>query len=210
MTMARELVKEMTPAKSFMNMAIIATAIFALTACGGEESEPAAADQAETLDTASPAPAASFKPSKGEYAGTTVANPASPFRISYRIVGTPIVGSPVTVDLRVASLLGSRPVQLEFRINDASSMMMAESQPASVRLEPAANETAFRQQVTVIPQREGRLYLNVSASFETEDGTMSTVTAIPIQVGSGTRKLQEHGEVQLDENGEAVRVLSND
>ncbi|MCH8249165.1 MAG: hypothetical protein IH913_06125 [Proteobacteria bacterium] len=209
--MARELVKEMTPAKSFMNMAIIATAIFALTACGGEESEPAAADQeVETLDTASPAPAVSFKPSKDEYDGTKVVNPASPFRIRYRIIGTPIVGSPVTVDLRVASLLGSRPVQLEFRINDASSMMMAESQPASVRLEPAANETAFRQQVTVIPQREGRLYLNVSASFETEDGTMSTVTAIPIQVGSGTRKLQEHGEVQLDENGEAVRVLSND
>ena len=209
--MAKELVKEMTPAKTFMNMAIIATWMFALTACGGEESEPAAGvDEVETLDTATPAPAVSFKPSRDEYDGTKVVNPASPFRISYRIVGTPIVGSPVTVDLRVASLLGSRPVQLEFRINDASSMMLAESQPASVRLEPAANETAFRQQVTVIPQRDGRLYLNVSASYETEDGTASTVTAIPIQVGSGTRELQEHGEVQLDENGEAVRVLTND
>lgn len=208
--MAKELVKKMIPAKTFMNLAIAVAVMFALTACGGEDSEPTAADeQAETLDIATPAPEVSFKPSNDKYDGT-VGKPGSPFRISYRIVGTPIVGSPVTVDLRVASLLGSRPVQLEFRINDASSMMLAESQPASVRLEPAANETAFRQQVTVIPQRDGRLYLNVSASYETEDGTASTVTAIPIQVGTGTRELQEHGEVQVDENGEAVRVLSND
>ena len=65
-------------------------------------------------------------------------------------------------------------------------------------------------QVVVIPQREGRFYLNVSASFETEDGTLSTITAIPIQVGTGTRELQQNGEVELDESGETVRVLSND
>jgi hypothetical protein len=34
--------------------------------------------------------------------------------------------------------------------------------------------------------------------------------AIPIQVGAGGRQLEEHGEVQLDEDGEAVRVLSGD
>jgi hypothetical protein len=89
-------------------------------------------------------------------------------------------------------------------------MLFAESQPARVRIEAAANETDFSQRVTVIPQREGRFYLNVSASFETEGGTVSTVTAIPIQVGTGSRELQDHGEVQLDEDGEAIRVLSND
>ena len=186
------------------NVAIVTIAMFGLAACLSEKTEEVAVDEVDIAVTATDV---GFKSEDDELGGAVV-TPAAPFRISYRIVGTPIVGSPVTVDLRVASLLGSRPVQLEFRINDASSMMMAESQPASVRLEPTANETAFRQQVTVIPQREGRLYLNVSASYETEDGTVSTVTAIPIQVGSGTRELQEHGEVQLDENGEAVRVLS--
>jgi len=89
-------------------------------------------------------------------------------------------------------------------------MLLGESQPATVRMEFAANETAFTQQVTIVPQREGRFYLNVSASFETADGTMSTVTAIPIQVGTGSRELEPHGEVQLDEDGNAVRVLTND
>jgi len=57
-------------------------------------------------------------------------------------------------------------------------------------MESAANEDWFKQQVTVIPQREGRFYLNVSASMEIPDGTLSTVMAIPIQVGNAPRVLQ--------------------
>ena len=91
----------------------------------------------------------------------------------------------------------------------ASSPCVVESRPV-LNLEPAANETSVTQQVIVIPLREGRLYLNVSASFETDDGTISTVAAIPVQVGTGTRVLQEHGELEVDEDGEAVRVLSSD
>ena len=37
---------------------------------------------------------------------------------------------------------------------------------------------------------------------------MSSMMAIPIQVGSGGRKLEENGELQLDEDGEAIRVLT--
>lgn len=186
-------------------MAIVVVTTFGLVACGSEKAEQTVA--VETVDLAKSAPELTFKPSNDDYDGT-VSKPGSPYAISYRIVGTPLVGSPVIVDLRVTSALGPRPVNLNYRINDASSMLLAESQPASVRMEPAAHDESFHQQVTVIPQREGRLYLNVSASFDTKDGTVSTVMAIPIQVGTGTRELQENGEVQLDENGEAVRVLS--
>ena len=185
---------------------ISAATILFLTACGAGKVEDVADTQ--EADLAKTAPQVSFKPSS-EYDGTA-SKPGAPYSISYRIIGTPIVGSPVTVDLRVKSTLGPRPLTLDYRINDKSSMMLSESQPESVHMEPAANEESFAQQVTVIPQRDGRLYLNVSASFETEDGTMSTVAAIPIQVGTGTRELQENGELGVDENGEAVRILSND
>ena len=187
-------------------LAISAIAIIGVAACGGEQAEePAVAAEVELENTA---PQVTFKPG-AEYDGT-VAKPGSPYSMSYKIIGTPIVGSPLTINLRVASALRSRAVTISYRINDASAMMLAESQPASVHLEPAANEDSFTQQVTVIPQRDGRLYLNVSASFETENGTMSTVMAVPIQVGTGTRELQEHGVVELDEDGEAVRVLTSD
>jgi hypothetical protein len=202
--MADDKVIEMIRAKK---LTIFTVTLFALAACGSEQSEDRAVEDDSVVELA--APDTSHK-AKDPGLGGAVVTPGSPYRVNYRIIGTPVVGSPVTVELQVESALGSRPVNLEYRIRDASSMMLAESQPASVRMEPAANENVFRQRVTIIPQREGRFYLNVSASFETENGTMSTVTAIPVQVGAGTRELQENGEVQVDENGEAVRVLSGD
>jgi hypothetical protein len=197
--MAKEWMDNMTPLNSFRNLAIAAVASIGLFACGGEETAEVATSGAD----------ASAKPSVDTFVSTVV-KPGSPYSVSYRIIGTPIVGSPVTVELQVESNQGTQPLNLEYRINDATSMVLGESQPATVRMEFAANESAFTQQVTIIPQREGRFYLNVSASFETADGTMSTVTAIPIQVGAGTRELLPHGEVQLDEEGNAVRVLSSD
>ncbi len=194
---------DMTRAKI---LAVLTIATFGLTACGSDKAE----EQVETEEAVTRvAPDAGIKSVDPELGGAVV-TPGSPYRVSYRIIGTPVVGSPVTVDLRVESSRGPQPLNLEYRINDATSMLLAESQPASVRLESTGDDAAFTQQVTIIPQREGRFYLNVSAYFETVDGTMSTVTAIPIQVGVGTRELQPHGEVQTDENGEAVRVLSGD
>ncbi|HNP63114.1 MAG TPA: hypothetical protein PKH39_04215 [Woeseiaceae bacterium] len=187
-------------------IAVSATAL-ALISCSKNEVEPAA--DARSVELAKTAPDISFKPGGDDYTGTA-SKPGSPYSISYRIIGTPIVGSPVVVDLKVASSLGPRPVNLDYRINDASSMVLAESQPARVKTAFADNDKSLQQQVTVIPQREGRFYLNVSVSFEDETGTTSTVTAVPIQVGTGTRELQVHGRVETDENGESVRVLSDD
>jgi len=185
-------------------VALMFIAAIGLAACGNSD------DNDEVTRAEEPqkqvAAKAGYKP-ESRYDGT-IAKPGAPFSVSYKVIGTPIVGSPVTVNLHVTSTLGSRPIRVNYRINDASAMMFHEAQPSEIEMAPAANESFVTQQVTVVPQREGRLYLNVSASFDTEEGTMSTVAAIPIQVGSGGRDLQENGEVQLDEDGEAVRVLT--
>lgn len=188
-------------------LALTAIALFGSVSCSSDTKTEHQAADLKTVDLEKTAPVVDFKPGKESYDGT-VSKPGAPYSISYRIIGTPIVGSPTTVDLKVTSTLGPRPVTLSYRINDASSMMLGESQPDQIYMEPADNEKAMTEQVTLIPQRDGRLYLNVSASFETDTGTMSTVAAIPIQVGSGTRDLIEQGTVETDENGEAVRVLS--
>ncbi len=72
---------------------------------------------------------------------------------------------------------------------------------------PNIGEDFSAHQVVVIPLREGRLYLNVAAEFDTGNGSMSTVTAIPLQVGGGARELQENGIVTTDENGNPIRSL---
>lgn len=181
-----------------------AIAALGLAACGNSDVEEVAVEAETTL--AKDAPEVSTKPESG-FDGT-ISKPGAPFSVSYKVIGTPIVGSPVTIKLRVTSTLGSQPVKVSYRITDASAMMFHEAQPKEVEMAPAANEKFIAQQVTVIPQREGRLYINVGASVETDDGSMSTMMAIPIQVGSGGRELEENGEIQLDENGEAVRVLT--
>lgn len=185
------------------NLALTTAIALALAGCGGsKQADVVDADAAVEKDAATVA----AKPSSN-YDGT-IAKPNAPFSLSYKVIGTPIVGSPVTVNLRITSTLGPQPLKVSYRINDASAMMFHEAQPSEIELAPADNEDFVLQQVTVIPQREGRLYLNVGTSVETGEGSMSTMMAIPIQVGTGGRTLEENGEVQLDENGEAIRVLT--
>ena len=174
--------------------ALIAIALLAAGCGNGNVEEPAATT----------APEVGFKPD-GETART--AKPQGPVTIDYKIIGTPIVGQPLGIDLQVQSTLGSKPITLHYRVNDSTSIVFAEAQEARVSLAAGNDDGPRVQQVQVVPMREGRLFLNVSATVETKDGTMSTVTAIPIQVGAAPRQPEQNGEVLTDENGELVRSL---
>jgi hypothetical protein len=170
--------------------------VLALAACGGDEGT----DQATADPAGKPAPEAA-----------RTVKPMGPVQINYRIVGTPIVGQPVAIDLEVRSVQGPQEITLSYRINDATAMQFPEAQPAEVSLAARTDESPSLQQVRVIPLREGRLYLNVAADVETESGTLSTITAIPIQVGGpASRVPQQSGTVVTDENGEQVRVMQGE
>ena len=183
------------------NMTLFAMALL-VSACGNG-SVDRMADQ-EDADVATTPPAVTFT---AENEAAASGKPGGPIQISYRIIGKPIVGETLAIDLRITSTLEDQPFNVSYRINDVTAMRLPESQPARVAVVPNFGEDFSAQQVIVIPLREGRLYLNVAAEFDTGDGTMSTVTAIPIQVGSGTRVLQENGVVMTDENGELIRSL---
>ena len=183
------------------NMTLLAMALL-VTACGNGTVDQMTGQ--EGADVATTSPSVTFTP---ENDGAAMASPSGPIQISYRIIGKPIVGETLAIDLRITSTLEDQPFNVSYRINDVTAMRLPESQPARVAVVPNFGEDFSAQQVIVIPLREGRLYLNVAAEFDTGDGTMSTVTAIPIQVGSGTRVLQENGVVMTDENGELIRSL---
>src|SRR5690606_32530927 len=97
-------------------------------------------------------------------------------------------------------------VTLNYRINDARTMSFPQTQAQRVALAAPGDMEPRRQQVTVIPQREGRLYLNVSAEIETPDGMLMKSMAIPIQVGAAPPQLETNGEVQ-ERDGERVNSL---
>ena len=138
------------------------------------------------------------------------AKPQSPVAIDYRIIGTPIVGQPLAIDIEIRSLLGPQPISLQYRINDSTAMELAEAQPAQLSIAPMADSAPLVQQVRLVPLREGRLFLNVAASVEIEGGKVSTVAAIPVQVGAAPRQPAVNGTVTTDENDEAIHSLPAD
>ena len=171
----------------------------AMNACGSATEGDSAVDAPAVT-----APQVSFTP--GPDSGAT-AKPSGPVIISYRIIGSPIVGQPVAIELEFASTIGPQPMNISYRVNDATALQLPETQLASVSMAPFEDDERGSQQVTVIPLREGRLYLNVAASIDGENGSVSSVTAIPIQVGGALRETQVNGEPGLDENGEAIISL---
>ena len=173
----------------------------ALAACNSDKDDEAAGNTAAP-DTA---PEVSFEP--GEAADHAV-KPQGPVQIAYKIIGSPIIGQPVAIELEIISHVRSKDITLSYRINDSTALQMPEAQPPSVAIVARSDQQPVREQVRVIPLREGRLYLNVSAQVQTDNGSLSTVSAIPIQVGTeASGEPQQNGQVETDENGDPIRVL---
>jgi hypothetical protein len=161
-----------------------------------------------TSDTAA-APEAAAQAAAAD-AEASAGKPTAPIAIDYTVVGTPVVGQPVSINLEVSSMLPGRAVTLNYRINDARNLVFPQAQAQRVALGVLGDSDRAAQQVIVVPQREGRLYLNVSAEVETEQGTLLKSMAIPIQVGSAPRELQTNGEVSQDADGEAIVSMPAD
>lgn len=193
--------KALVTGMMYRNSITMLLACWLLVACGS--GDPDAAASAETVSP----PVAKAKVDE-EF--NVIGKPRGPVRVDYRIIGTPVVGQPVTIDLQVRSNVGDRPVDLTYLANDTTSMSFPESQSASVSLAFVDDERTASQQVTVIPSREGRLFLNVTASLPTETGSFQTVTAIPIQVGSAPRDLTPAVPSTTDSEGNLLREMPAD
>jgi len=114
---------------------------------------------------------------------TAASAPLAPITISYDVVGTAIVGQPVSVNLQFASTGEERLVRLQYRSGDVDSLSFPEAQPEDIELRAPGGGETISQQVTVIPQREGRVFLTVSTSIDTPQGSIIRSLSVPIQVG---------------------------
>jgi hypothetical protein len=107
--------------------------------------------------------------------------PTAPISLDYEIVNQPIVGAPVQINVNVAS--GEGPVKVRYSIDDESALYFQADQVEEEEISAAASRNAPRQ-IRVVPQREGRVYVNVSAELETPGGAMIRSMAIPLRVGA--------------------------
>jgi len=116
----------------------------------------------------------------------------------------------VAVKVFVDSTITDRPINLQYRVNDPSSMAFPASQARRKEIvaDSSGQQASEPQQITVVPQREGRLFLNVSAEIVMDDGDILLKNqAIPINVGPAPLELDENGELKETADGETVESL---
>ena len=176
---------------------MLAIAVLGLSACGDD-----AGTSADNV--------AAEKQADAEQGMFTPGSPGVTFNVTYDIVGTPIIGSPLSIDLQIDSPLGDEAIEIGYQVPDASALIMEDTQPRLLTRAPQAGERFIRERVTVVPQREGRLFMNVRATRAGGDGSNTTVISIPIHVGSVDSGIVEHGELETNEEGETTRVLTSE
>jgi hypothetical protein len=171
----------------------VLVASLGLVACdsGGESGQPAKAPETVT-GKPTPAVADAGRASPGK--------PTAPISISYEVVGNPIIGQPVLINVKVRSEEG--PVSVQYGITDLSALMFQPGQVEGYQIPDPTVDTA--QQLSVIPQREGRVYVNVSAEVQTPNGPMIRTMAIPIKVGAAPDEPTANGELKEGPDGETV------
>jgi hypothetical protein len=111
--------------------------------------------------------------------------------VAYRIEGTPAVGSPLTIRIQTASSFNA---QTTLRAGEGLLL----SDPDQVLQSPAGQRAEHT--VTVVPQAEGRFYLNVFSVANSRGGA----SAIAVQVGKGAVQLKSAGKVQVMPSGERI------
>ena len=180
---------------------ILLVVAHSLTACGGSGDDVGnlAEKPATTGSSARQKPGSSEMPNDIQSSPGKISAPIS---IDYSIMGNPVVGLPVGINIQISSPLSDRAITVHYRVNEFGSLTFPETQVESLSLLPLADATIRSQQVTVVPQREGRLYLVVSAEIDTDSGTMMKTMAIPIQVGRAPRETTVNGRLVEGVDGE--------
>lgn len=181
--------------KQYFSLAAIVLSL-SLGACNEGSDDSDSVESTPAVVNANSKPAAMISTSPGK--------PSAPISMRYEILGNPVVGQPVAINVEVRSTSGNHAVTVQYSINDSSALVFQAGQVERLRVTANAEKTGSMQQLAVIPQREGRLYVIVSAEIQTVDGAMIKSMAIPIQVGRAPAKPEINGELVEDPDGETV------
>ena len=127
-----------------------------------------------------------------------------PVDVKYRLLNTPQVGQPLSIELTLVSSVAN--AGLGFALEPESGLSV---KPDS-RVQSFAGKAAMTPETTTVvitPSREGRFYLHVNANVIVSGVSKSRVISIPIQVGEGPPELETLGEIKTDAEGNPIVSL---
>ncbi len=107
---------------------------FALVACQGGGDDLAGSETSGSAKTVHSKPAMPADKPK-----TSPGIPSAPINIDYEIMGKPVVGIPLSINVKVTSAL-DEPITVNYRFNDTTSLMFSDVLAETVSLVPIGVE----------------------------------------------------------------------
>lgn len=156
------------------------------------QDEPSAA-----ADPAGPEPVAAAQQSPGK-------PDLVPVDLRYRLLATPEVGKPFELELTIVSPVATASLGYSLA---AENGLLVDAQTASFTVASKPAHTPETTVVSLTPAMEGRYYVHVTCNVVVNGQSMTKVVPIAIQVGQGTRALQQMGEVKTDSEGRPIVAL---
>lgn len=131
-----------------------------------------------------------------------------PVSIEYQVIGQAQIGQPLQISIIASSAVTDSPVRLRYQSVNADSLSLMPGQDGQQSFQLSANTDNTRmvgtRTILVVPQQEGRSFINVVAEIDTPDGIMTTSQAIAIQVGNQRPEKKINGTLSTDQNGEGI------
>ena len=166
--------------------------IFAVTLTSCAPNDPVA-EKADAGRVISPIP--------GDRAG----KPEAPIDFSYSLAAKPRIGEEVELQITCSPQRQAEDVEITFSSSEGLDLYAARTTETVDLIQ--AGET-FERTITVVPQTEGLLYVNVHASLFMDGRMQARAISIPVVVGDGSvRQLKPEFPVQVDETGEKIISL---
>ena len=131
--------------------------------------------------------------------------PTAPISISYTVPEKTTVGENVTVIVEFRTLSDAEGLRIEFTAGEGLKLTSGRYK-VDYGIRPG--NSTFSETVTVVPQTEGILYLNVFVTGIFGGNTMVRTGAVPVNVGATTHKmLKKPGNVTTDSKGQKIIIL---
>lgn len=131
--------------------------------------------------------------------------PTAPISISYTVPEKATVGENVTVKVEFRTLSDADGLKIELTAGEGLKLASGRYK-VDYGIQP--RNSTFSETLTVVPQTEGILYLNVFVTGIFGGNTMVRTSAVPVNVGTNMHKmLKKPGKVTTDSKGQKIIIL---
>lgn len=131
--------------------------------------------------------------------------PTAPISISYAVPEKADVGESITVTVEFKTLSDANRLKLKLTAGKGLDLTSGEYE---IDYGNQSMNSAFSETVTVVPQTEGILYLNVFVTGTFHGNTMVRTGAVPINAGRNVRQmLKKPSQVTTDSEGQKIIIM---